>query len=110
MFYKSFTLATDQHATSATSSFFICLGAQPSLDFGGARIADGLGFAAFGRVIKGMEVVRKINQIKQAQSVDDEYLKGQLLTQPVVISVDGVSTSFFAYQLIILMLLTPQRP
>jgi peptidyl-prolyl cis-trans isomerase A (cyclophilin A) len=45
---------------TATSDFFICIGDQPSLDFGGARNPDGQGFAAFGRVVKGMEVVRKI--------------------------------------------------
>lgn len=45
---------------TATSDFFICLGAQPSLDFGGARNPDGQGFAAFGRVVRGLEVVRAI--------------------------------------------------
>jgi peptidyl-prolyl cis-trans isomerase A (cyclophilin A) len=45
---------------SATSSFFICIGDQPELDFGGKRNPDGQGFAAFGRVVRGMEVVRKI--------------------------------------------------
>ncbi len=47
---------------SATSEFFICVGAQPELDFGGRRNPDGQGFAAFGRVVKGMDVVRKIQQ------------------------------------------------
>jgi peptidyl-prolyl cis-trans isomerase A (cyclophilin A) len=51
---------------SATSSFFITLGAQPSLDFGGARNADGQGFAVFGRVIEGMDVVKKIHASKTA--------------------------------------------
>jgi peptidyl-prolyl cis-trans isomerase A (cyclophilin A) len=45
---------------SATSSFFICIGDQPELDFGGKRNPDGQGFAAFGRVVKGMDVVKKI--------------------------------------------------
>ena len=45
---------------TATSSFFICIGDQPSLDFGGRRNPDGQGFAAFGRVTHGMEVVRAI--------------------------------------------------
>lgn len=45
---------------SATNEFFICLGDQPELDFGGRRNPDGQGFAAFGRVLAGMEVVRKI--------------------------------------------------
>lgn len=47
---------------SATSDFFICIGDQPSLDFAGARNPDGQGFAAFGRVVRGMEVVRRIQQ------------------------------------------------
>ena len=45
---------------SATSDFFICLGAQPELDFGGKRNPDGQGFAAFGRVVRGMDVVKRI--------------------------------------------------
>ncbi len=47
---------------TATGDFFICIGAQPSLDFGGARNADGQGFAAFGQVVAGMDVVRRIHQ------------------------------------------------
>ena len=49
-------------ADSATSDFFICIGDQPELDFGGKRNADGQGFAAFGKVVKGMAVVKKIQQ------------------------------------------------
>jgi peptidyl-prolyl cis-trans isomerase A (cyclophilin A) len=45
---------------SARDQFFICIGSQPELDFGGKRNADGQGFAAFGRVVRGMEVVKKI--------------------------------------------------
>jgi peptidyl-prolyl cis-trans isomerase A (cyclophilin A) len=45
---------------TATSSFSIVIGDQPSLDFGGKRHADGQGFAAFGRVTAGMDVVKKI--------------------------------------------------
>lgn len=47
---------------TARSSFSICVGDQPELDFGGKRNPDGQGFAAFGRVIEGMDVVRKIHQ------------------------------------------------
>jgi peptidyl-prolyl cis-trans isomerase A (cyclophilin A) len=46
---------------SARDSFFICIGDQPSLDYGGARQPDGQGFAAFGRVVRGMDVVKKIH-------------------------------------------------
>jgi peptidyl-prolyl cis-trans isomerase A (cyclophilin A) len=61
---------------TATSDFFICIGDQPSLDQGGRRNPDGQGFAAFGRVVSGMEVVRAI----QASPAD-----GQHLTPPVMI-------------------------
>jgi peptidyl-prolyl cis-trans isomerase A (cyclophilin A) len=55
---------------TATADFFICIGDQPSLDFGGARNADGQGFAAFGKVLRGMDVVRKIQQAPvQAQNL-----------------------------------------
>jgi peptidyl-prolyl cis-trans isomerase A (cyclophilin A) len=46
---------------TATSDFFICVGDQPALDFGGKRNPDGQGFAVFGRVLLGMDVVRRIH-------------------------------------------------
>jgi peptidyl-prolyl cis-trans isomerase A (cyclophilin A) len=46
----------------ATSDFFICVGPQPELDFGGRRNPDGQGFAVFGRVTAGSEVVRRIQE------------------------------------------------
>lgn len=45
---------------SATAGWFICINDQPSLDFGGKRNPDGQGFGAFGRVVSGMDVVRRI--------------------------------------------------
>jgi peptidyl-prolyl cis-trans isomerase A (cyclophilin A) len=62
--------------TSATSSFFICIGPQPALDFGGMRNPDGQGFAAFGRVVRGMDVVRRIQS---------EAVNAQNLVAPVTI-------------------------
>ena len=58
--------------SSATCSFFICINDQPSLDFGGKRNPDGQGFAAFGKVISGMDVVRKIQQLYPEQA---QYFK-----------------------------------
>jgi len=49
---------------TASTEFFICIGDQPELDFGGKRNPDGQGFAAFGKVIEGMDLVRKIQQQK----------------------------------------------
>jgi peptidyl-prolyl cis-trans isomerase A (cyclophilin A) len=47
---------------TATDEFFICVGDQPELDFGGKRNPDGQGFAAFGRIVRGMDVVRRIQE------------------------------------------------
>ena len=58
----------------ATDNFFICIGAQPQLDFGGRRNPDGQGFAAFGKVVHGMPLVMRI------QSGPAE---GEKLTPPV---------------------------
>lgn len=72
---------------SATSEFFICIGPQPELDFGGARNPDGEGFAVFGQVTAGMEVVRAI-QAGRTQGSAPDYLRtieGQMLSAPVLI-------------------------
>ena len=59
---------------TASTEFFICIGDQPSLDFGGDRNPDGQGFAAFGRVIGGMDVVKAI----QALPDSGQYLISQV--------------------------------
>ncbi len=46
---------------TASSEFFICVGDQPTYDYGNNANPDKLGYAAFGRVIKGMDVVQKIH-------------------------------------------------
>jgi peptidyl-prolyl cis-trans isomerase A (cyclophilin A) len=46
---------------TATGSFSIVIGDQPEMDFGGRRQPDGQGFAAFGRVVGGMDVVKRIH-------------------------------------------------
>jgi peptidyl-prolyl cis-trans isomerase A (cyclophilin A) len=59
---------------TARDQFFICIGDQRELDAGGKRNADGHGFAAFGRVVSGMDVVRRIHASPSS---------GQTLTPPV---------------------------
>lgn len=61
---------------SATASFFICINDQASLDYGGKRNKDGQGFAAFGKVVAGMDVVRKIQQLYPNQG---QYFKPTVL-------------------------------
>ena len=67
------SMARNQPGTASTE-FFICIGDQPGLDYGGSRNSDGQGFAAFGKVVKGMDVV------KQIQLLPDS---GQYLQHPV---------------------------
>ena len=69
-------MARGAHSDTATSDFFILLNDQPSLDLGGRRFDDWQGSAAFGRVVAGMDVVRKIQQLPTT---------GQSLTPPVTI-------------------------
>ena len=72
---------------SGASEFFICINPQPELDFGGKRNPDGQGFAAFGKVTKGMEIVRKIQQGETGTpGATNAYSNPkQLLLKPVVI-------------------------
>jgi peptidyl-prolyl cis-trans isomerase A (cyclophilin A) len=67
------SMARDKPGTASTE-FFICLGDQPSLDYGGKRNKDGQGFAAFGKVVKGMEVVQKIHRMQDT----NQYLLNPL--------------------------------
>jgi peptidyl-prolyl cis-trans isomerase A (cyclophilin A) len=46
---------------TATGSFSIVIGDQPDMDFAGKRNPDGQGFAVFGRVVRGMEVVKAVH-------------------------------------------------
>lgn len=71
---------------TASSEFFICIGKQPGLDFGADRNPDRQGFAVFGRVVAGMDVVRRIQQQDATGASDSEYTKGQILSKPVLIT------------------------
>lgn len=64
-------------AGTATTEFFICIGEETAFDAGGSASKDGLGFAAFGKVIDGMEVVRKIQNQKTT---------GDLFSKKIIIS------------------------
>jgi peptidyl-prolyl cis-trans isomerase A (cyclophilin A) len=79
------SMARGAAADTARSDFVICLDDQPSLDFGGMRFDDGQGAAAFGRVVKGMDVVRRIQQ--QPTDKDAATPMGrQALAPPITIT------------------------
>ena len=54
---------------TASSEFFICINDQPELDYGGKRNSDGQGFAAFGQVIKGIEIVKRIQMLESKDQI-----------------------------------------
>jgi len=64
---------------SASSEFFICINNQPELDFGGKRNPDGQGFAAFGKVVKGIDIVRKIQKLDNTGQMLDRCWISRLL-------------------------------
>ena len=61
---------------TANSEFFICVGDQTGYDSSKNYNPDGLGFAAFGRVISGMDIVRQIHK---------QPANGQSFTRPITI-------------------------
>lgn len=69
--------------TGSAGAFFICIGDQPELDFGGRRNPDRQGFAAFGRVVHGMTVARAIWKSKTAPP--DGGMGAQMLMPPIEI-------------------------
>lgn len=73
-------------AGTAGDDFFICTADDPALDYGGARNPDGQGFAAFGRVVEGMDVVRRIHDAPRDRAGADPYVRGQRLLHPVAIT------------------------
>ena len=60
---------------TASSEIFICINDQPELDFGGKRNPDSQGFAAFGKVISGMDVIRKIQLLPETNQILDKVVK-----------------------------------
>ncbi|WP_419255443.1 peptidylprolyl isomerase [Caulobacter sp. ErkDOM-YI] len=70
---------------TATSDFFICVGDAPYLDADPAAPGDNAGFAAFGKVVEGMDVVHKIINLPTPGVAVNPVMKGQILEPPVPI-------------------------
>jgi len=64
---------------TANTEFFICIGDQTQFDYGNKMLGDGQGFAAFGRVVKGMSIVRKIQQ----QPSNGDSFTGKILISSI---------------------------
>jgi peptidyl-prolyl cis-trans isomerase A (cyclophilin A) len=77
------SIARDAVGTGTAGAFFICIGDQPELDFGGRRNPDGQGFAAFGHVTSGMKLVRAMWSMRTQGPMGSPT--GQLIASPVAI-------------------------
>jgi len=80
------SLARGALGTASGATFFICADASPALDYGGGRHPDGLGFAAFGQVTAGMDIVRAIQQRRTNGASQSPVMAGQILDQPIAIT------------------------
>jgi peptidyl-prolyl cis-trans isomerase A (cyclophilin A) len=58
-----------QEPGTANTEFFICIGNQPGFDYGGENNADRQGYAAFGKVVRGMDIVKRIYNMPE----EDQY-------------------------------------
>ncbi|MHB8528380.1 MAG: DUF885 family protein [Caulobacteraceae bacterium] len=69
----------------SATGFVVCIGDQPGLDAGAGRADDRAGLAAFGRLIDGGEVARRIHQAPTRPDAPHPYLKGQVIEAPITI-------------------------
>lgn len=81
----SVAIARDEPGTGSAAYFFINIGDNSFLDTGGERNPDGAGYAVFGKVVSDMDVVKTIQAQEANRPTDEEVLKGQFLTTPVII-------------------------
>jgi peptidyl-prolyl cis-trans isomerase A (cyclophilin A) len=79
------SMARDEPGTGSAAYFFISIGDNTSLDYGGSRNPDGQGYAVFGQVVKGMDVVRAVQLRETKGPSESEVTAGQFLTEPVKI-------------------------
>ncbi|HEY4031448.1 MAG TPA: peptidylprolyl isomerase [Caulobacteraceae bacterium] len=84
--HKAGTISlTRNEPGTATSDFFICASDQPYLDAHPGESGDNQGFAAFGHVVSGMDVVKKILAMHTGKTAPVPAMKGQMLDPPVPI-------------------------
>lgn len=93
--HKAWTISMARYAPgTATGDFSILLSDLPSLDADPKAAGDNAGYAAFGHVVEGKDVVMKIWQAELSPTLGEGFLKGQMLAAPVkIISVRRVAGS-----------------
>lgn len=86
LFHKDGTISLARRELgTAASDFFICVGDASYLDADPKAPGDNQGFAAFGRVADGMDVVRKILGLPTSATAQVPEMVGQMLDPPVPI-------------------------
>lgn len=80
------SIARDAPGTGSAAYFFITIGDNSFLDYGGARNADGQGYAVFGKVVDGMDVVKSIQALDSTGIASEEVTQGQYLKDPIIIT------------------------
>lgn len=70
---------------SGTCDIFICLADSPYLDANPAAPGDNQGFAAFGRVVEGLDIARRIQVMPKSATAENPTMVGQMLEKPVPI-------------------------
>jgi peptidyl-prolyl cis-trans isomerase A (cyclophilin A) len=68
---------------TAGADFFIIVGDMPSLDADPKQPGDNLGFAAFGHVVVGMDIVHHILDAPKSPTLGEGVMKGQMLSEPI---------------------------
>lgn len=82
--HKAGTISMARNAPgSATGDFSILLSDLEGLDANPKAEGDNVGYAAFGHVVDGMDVVRRIWDVPRSPTLGEGFLKGQMLEKPV---------------------------
>jgi peptidyl-prolyl cis-trans isomerase A (cyclophilin A) len=82
--HKAGTISMARNAPgTAAGDFFILMSDQPGFDANPEATGDNLGFAAFGHVVEGMEVARRIYDAPLSPTLGEGAMKGQMIEKPV---------------------------
>lgn len=80
------SIARLEPGTGSAGFFFINIGDNEFLDYGGARNPDGEGYASFGKVVRGMDVVEAIQAQDASGESPSPVTDNQYLAEPVIIT------------------------